>query len=103
MTEHRNQYSCENIADSLYDYIMLRAVSNHLNYSNKLKMPKNTTACPITSFIPAENMNVEKFRFSKMNSNKFSQVCIKKIFLVSALLATTNTNSIFFAIIFAIL
>ena len=27
----------------------------------------------------AENMNIEKFRFTKINTNKFSQVCLKRI------------------------
>ena len=35
-------------------------------------MPKSAFACYIKGFIPVENMNVEKTRFTKMNSNKFS-------------------------------
>ena len=36
-------------------------------------MPKNATACRINDFTTIENMNVEKLRFTKINTNKFSQ------------------------------
>ena len=56
---------------------MMEAVQNHLNCSNKIKMPKNATACQIKSFVPTENMNVEKLRITKIKRNKFSLVCRK--------------------------
>ena len=43
------------------------------NCDNKIKMPKSTTACRIKN-IPCENVIVEKLRFTKINTNKFSQV-----------------------------
>ena len=45
--------------------------------SNKIKMPKSSTGCRIKTFIPVENMNVEKLRADKINPNKLSQVCFK--------------------------
>ena len=49
------------------------------NCSDKIKMSKNTTGCQIESFIPIENMNVEKLRATKSNRCKFSQVSLKWI------------------------
>ena len=37
-------------------------------------MPKSTTGYRIKSFIPIENMNIEKLRDSKSNPSKFSKV-----------------------------
>ena len=40
-------------------------------------MPKSTSGCQIKSFIPTENMNVEKFRTAKINPDMLSQVSLK--------------------------
>ena len=45
---------------------MLEAARNHSHCSNRIKMPKNTITCQIKSFIPIENMNVEKISFTKI-------------------------------------
>ena len=50
-------------------------------------MPKSTTGCRIESFIPIENMNFEKLRATKSNTNMFSRVSInefKKVHLCVA-------------------
>ena len=49
------------------------------NCSNKIKLSKSTTGCQIKSFIPTENLNVEKLIATKINPNKFSQVSLKWI------------------------
>ena len=49
------------------------------NCSNKIKMPKSTTGCRIKSFLPVENMNVEKLRDIQSNLNNSSQVPLKLI------------------------
>ena len=46
---------------------------------NKIKMPKNTTAYTIKSYIPIENTNVEKLRFTKINIHKISKIYLKWI------------------------
>ena len=46
------------------------------NCSDEIKMPKSTTEYRIKSFIPIENMNVEKLRDSKSNPSKFSKVSL---------------------------
>ena len=51
---------------------MLQSAQNHSNWFNKINMPKNTTACRIKRFKPVENGNVEKLRFTKINTKKFS-------------------------------
>ena len=56
---------------------MLETVRNHSNYSNKIQIPGNTAVCQIATFIPIESLYVEKLRFTKININKFSQVCLK--------------------------
>ena len=43
---------------------MLEAAQNH------------STMCQIKSFIPVENIHVEKLRFAKINAIKSSQVCL---------------------------
>ena len=55
---------------------MLKAAQNNSNWSNEIKMLKNTTTLRIKSFVSLENINVEKLRFTKINANKFSQVCL---------------------------
>ena len=47
--------------------------------SNTIKMPKHTTGCRIRSFMPIENMNVEELRATKINTNKFTEVRLKRI------------------------
>ena len=47
--------------------------------SNKIKMPKSTAGCRIKSFISIEHMNVNKFRATKINPNKFTQIYFKWI------------------------
>ena len=42
-------------------------------------IPKSRTGCQIKSFIPVENVNVEKLRTAKINPNKFSQLCLEEI------------------------
>ena len=54
-----------------------QATQNHSNCSNKIKMPKNSSAYRIESFIPVQNMNVEELRFIKINTSNFIQVCLK--------------------------
>ena len=49
------------------------------NCSDKIKMPKSTTGCPIKSFILIENLNVEELSATWSNLNNFSQVCLKRI------------------------
>ena len=49
------------------------------NCSDKIKMPKSTTGCRIKSFLPVENMNVEKLRDIQSNQNNSSQVPLKLI------------------------
>ena len=49
------------------------------NCSDEIKMSKSTTGCQIESFIPIENMNVEKLRATKSNRYKFSQAWLKWI------------------------
>ena len=49
------------------------------NCSDKIKMSNSTTGCQIKSFIPVENMNVEKLRETYSNINTFSQVSLKWI------------------------
>ena len=56
---------------------MGEAAQKSSNCSNKIKMSKSTTGCQTNSFIPVENLNVEKLRAAKINANKFSQVCLK--------------------------
>ena len=52
-----------------YKYVMLEAPRLHLTCFNKIKMPENATACGTKSFKSAENMNIEKLRFSKIDAN----------------------------------
>ena len=68
---HRNQYCIRLWRHGClsYEWTMLEAARSYFNCSNKAKMPK--------SFMPIENMNVKKFRFTKLNTNKFSQGCLK--------------------------
>ena len=47
------------------------------NHTNKIKMPKSTAGCRVKSFIPTENINIEKLRDTIINPNKFSQVSLK--------------------------
>ena len=64
-------------------------------------MPKSTTGCRIKSFIPVENMNVEKLRETQSSINKLARSLLnefKKV--VSALLATAKTNIFFSIMIF---
>ena len=43
------------------------------NCSNKIVMPKSTTGCRIKSFLPIENMNIEKPIATKSSPNNFSK------------------------------
>ena len=45
---------------SIHKSATLETPRNHSNCSNKIKMPKNNTAYRLKSFIPMENINVEK-------------------------------------------
>ena len=56
---------------------MLVSAQDHSHCSNKIKVSKNTTAFRIKSYIPMEDMNLEKLRFTKINSSKFSQVILE--------------------------
>ena len=47
------------------------------NCSDKIKMPKNAIGFRIKSFIPIENMNIEKLRDTYSKENAFSQVSFK--------------------------
>ena len=67
-------------------------------------MPRNTTVCQIKSFIPLKNMNVVKLRFTKTNTEKSNEVCVKTThtsefsYSPGYLLPLTlsNTNSFYF-------
>ena len=60
----------------LYKTTMLEAARNYSHWSDKIKMWRNTTTCRIKNFIQIENINVEKPRFTKIYTNKFSQLCL---------------------------
>ena len=52
-----------------YKYVMLEAPRLHLTCFNQINMPENAIACGTKSFKSAENMNIEKLRFSKIDAN----------------------------------
>ena len=55
---------------------MIESARYHSNWSNKIKIPKKSTTCRIKSFIAIKNINIEKLRLTKINTNKFSKVCL---------------------------
>ena len=63
------EVSIPSIYEDLQECAMLEAARNPLNYSKKIKMPKNTN-------ISIEKMNFEKLRFIKINISKFNQECL---------------------------
>ena len=69
----------EEVAACLWECNLGEATRSHRIALIKIKMPKNTAGYQIKSFIPIENVIVEKLRATKSNPNMFSQVSLKWI------------------------